>query len=172
MDEKKAERKAALLRTIGMADAYGEINNAIGRASVAYMFHQADALKELFSFEEESELCFPGTEKAGGAEAVARAIDSLVGAPLRAGEMTDCHLCSPHVEFVSDTFSAVCSWEVLSAIAEPTPGGEEPAKAVWAFGTLDALFVLREKGWLIQKISYRRKVRCDYDRGWAEEVSA
>ena len=172
MDQKKTERKAALLHTVGMADAYGEINNAIGRASVAYMFHRADALRDLFVFEEASELCFPGTDHAAGADAVARTIDSLVGMPLRAGEMTDCHLCSPHIAFSDDACSAVCKWEVLSAIAEPTPGEAEPAKAVWAFGTLDALFVLRAESWLIQKISYRRKVRCDYDRGWAEEVSA
>lgn len=172
MDQKKVERKAALLRAAYTADAYGEINNAIGRASAAYMFHRADALKELFTFEADSEFCFPGTDHAAGADAVARAIDSLVGMPLRAGEMTDCHLCSPHISFSDDACSAVCKWEVLSAIAEPTPGEEEPAKAVWAFGTLDALFVLRAESWLIQKISYRRKVRCDYDRGWAEEVSA
>ena len=172
MDQQKVERRTALLRAADTADAYGEINNAIGRASVSYMFHRADALKDLFTFEADSELCFPGTDRAAGAEAVARAIDSLVGAPLRAGEMTDCHLCSPHIAFADDVRSAVCSWEVLSAIAEPTPGDEEPAKAVWAFGTLAAVFVLRAEGWLIQKISYRRKVRCDYDRGWAEEESA
>lgn len=172
MDQKNSDRKAMLLRTVGMADAYGEINNAMGRASVAYMFHRSGALKELFAFEPDSELSFPGAEHAAGAKAVARAIDSLAGAPLRAGEMTDCHLCSPHITFGDDARSAACRWEVLSAIAEPTPGEAEPAKAVWAFGTLDALFVCRAEGWLIKKVSYRRKVRCDYDRGWAEEVSA
>ena len=165
-------RKKELLAAVCAADAYGEIGNTMGRASVAYMFHQPEKIKALFALDDGSALQFPGHASAVGAEEVSAAIDALAGAPLQPGEMTDCHLCSPRIEISEDNRGAEGSWEIISAIGVPTPDASEKARAEWAFGSLTASFVYDGENWRIHKLCYERKTRCLYDRGWAGEVSA
>lgn len=165
-------QKQQLLDAVGSADAYGEIQNTIERVATAFMFHQAEKIKSHFCLEEEVSLEFPGIEKQQGPEAVVAAITGLAGAPLKPGEMVDSHLCSPVITLDPDGKSAHGSWEVISAIGEPTPDGPEKAKALWEFGKLKTDLVCRNGKWMILALRYERRVRCDYDLGWAKEGEA
>lgn len=165
-------QKRELLDAVGAADAYGEIQNTMGRAAAAFMFHQAEKIKSLFCLEGDVTLTFPGMEMQRGPEAVAAAIDRLAGETLKPGEMTDSHLCSPIMTPGPDGKTAHGSWEVISAIGEPAPDLPEKARALWGFGKLEADFIYRDGQWLITALCYERRIRCDYDLGWAKEVQA
>lgn len=164
-------RKQELLGAVASAAAYREIQNTIGRAVTAFMYHQSDKIEELFCKDETVRLAFPGEEQQGRS-AVSAMIGRIAGSPLQPGEMTDCHLCSPQITLSPDLRTARGEWKVISAIGKPTPDGPEAAKAMWGMGVLTAEFTDDEGRWLITALRYERQVLCDYDLGWAKEARA
>lgn len=162
--------KQHLLKMLSESCGRTEILNTIGRAAVAFMFHQTEKLFHLFLLDADTSLSFPGMEEKHGADAVLEGIETLIGAPLQPGEMVDAHLCSPKIDFGLDALSAHGSWMVIAAIGTPTLEGPEQAKAEWAFGVLEADLVSCDDSWKIHKLCYRRHVRCDYDLGWEKEA--
>lgn len=163
-------RKEKLYMQMQKLEAYRVIQNEMGRAVAAFNFRQADRLKEFFALDEEKvSLEYADEGVFEGREAVETIIDEVVGKEVKPGEMLDMQLTTPIIEVADDLNSAKCVWWMPGIGAMPRD--DEDPMAIWAWGELAVTFLRKGESWKIYKLHYFRYMKCDYSKGWVEDVS-
>lgn len=164
------ERKENLLRQMQKLEAYRVIQNEMGRTIAAFNFRQADCVLSHFALDADGvalEYCDEGVFE--GKDSVKTIINELVGAEPKPGEMLDMQLTTPMIEIADDVQTAKCLWWCPGAGAIPQEGADP--KAIWAWGMLSADFILCGSEWKIWHLHYYRFIKCDYKKGWVDDIS-
>ena len=163
------ERKLNLARSINRLDAYQEIQNEMGRATVAMNFRQPDKILSHFALDHDDvsfELADEG--RFIGREAVTAIVTDTFGQQPQPGEMVDLHLTTPMIEVADDLESARAVWWCPGAGAVGSATGPE---AIWIWGFIAADFVPADDTWKIWHLHYFRFIKCSYAKGWVEDLS-
>lgn len=164
------ERKENLYNAMKKLEAYRLIQNQMGRAVAAFNFHRAEALLEYFAINNPDvsvEYADEGVFE--GPEAVRAIINEVVGAPAKAGEMVDMHLTTPMIEIADDLKTAKCLWWMPGAGSLPQEDGDP--MAIWAWGEVSVDFICEDGIWKIWHLHYFRLIKCDYKKGWVDDIS-
>lgn len=164
------ERKVRLALMMNKLAAYHEIQNQMGRAVVAANFGQPETLLAQFALDHpDVSLEVADEGRFVGREAVAAIVELVVNRPEQPGAMTDIQLTTPIIEVADDLGSARALWWTAGAGAL-VEGGRDP-RAVWLWGMIAADFILLDGEWKILHAHYFRYIKCDYSKGWVEDLS-
>lgn len=164
------ERKEKLYNAMQKLEAYRIIQNQMGRTVAAFNFRQPARLLSYFAMNREDvaiEYADEGVFE--GTEAVTTIIHEIVGGTLKPGEMLDMQLTTPMIEIAEDLKTAKCLWWMPGVGAIPQAEGDP--KAIWAWGEVSADFVYEDGDWKIWHLHYYRFMKCDYKKGWVEDIS-
>lgn len=165
-----SERKAVLFRKIQKLEAYHEIQNEAGRLVAAFNFRQADRVLDHFALDQDDvsiEYADEGVFK--GKKAVTALIQETVGKPVQPGEMLDMQLTTPMIEVADDVQTAKALWWMPGCGAVPQKDSDP--EAIWAWGELGMDLIRTEDQWKVWHLHYFRLIKCDYKKGWVEDIS-
>lgn len=164
------ERKENLLRKIRKLEAYHEIQNAMGRLTAALNFQRSEEILSFFALDKEDvSLEYADEGVFEGREAVEAVVNDLIVKKDVKGYMLDMQLTTPMIEVAEDVKSAKALWWCPGISAQPVEG-EDP-KALWCWGMVGVDFILEKEEWKVWHLHYFRFIRCDYEKGWVEDLS-
>ena len=164
------ERKEKLLNKIKRLEAYHEIQNTMGRLTVALNFQLADQILSYFALDKEDvSLEYADEGVFEGKKAVEAAVRELIVHPNEKGYMLDMQLTTPMIEVAEDVKTAKALWWCPGIGALPK-AGKDP-QALWYWGMVGVDFILEQEEWKVWHLHYFRFVRCDYHAGWVEDTS-
>lgn len=163
-------RKNNLVRSLEKLEIYQELQNEMGRTIVAFNFKQPDQVLSHFAMEKEDvslEYADEGVFK--GKDAVTQIINETLGREKVPGEMLDLQLTTPMIEVAEDLQTAKAVWWCPGA-GTLVQDRAEP-EAVWVWGMLGVDFIVCNGEWKIWHLHYFRFIKCNYQKGWVEDIS-
>lgn len=164
------ERKQRLAMLINKLDAYHQIQNEMGRTVVAVNFGQPDRVLSQFALDRSDvSVEFADEGRFVGRDAVMAIVDQVVNRPSVPGAMVDVQLTTPIIEVADDLQSARALWWTAGAGALADGGGDP--QAIWLWGMIAADFIPVGDEWKILHAHYFRYIKCDFHKGWVEDLS-
>ena len=164
------ERKEKLLRDIHKVNSYHEIQNLMGRATVALNFSRAEELLTYFALDKEDvSLEYADEGVFEGRNAVEAIVSELTNKHDTKGYMLDMQLTTPMIEVAEDGKTAKGLWWCPGIASLPQE--ERDPQAIWNWGMVSADFIFESDTWKIWHLHYFRFIRCSYEKGWVEDTS-
>lgn len=167
---KKSE--VSLYQRAKKIESYQKIQNLMGRAIIAYNFSKQEEFENYFALEQETvsiEVADEGLFE--GKKAVKAMMDTLFLDRGIEGEMMDIHLTTPIIEVADDLKTAKATWLCPGAGSLVEKESNNDPQAIWVWGSLAVDFIFDDNEWKIWHLHYFQLIKCDYQKGWVDDLS-
>ena len=163
-------RKEVLVNKLNKLNSYHEIQNIMGRLTAALNFQRKDEVLSYFALDKDDvSVEYADEGLFVGRKAIEALLDDLVIKDNKEGYMLDMQLTTPMIEVADDVKTAKGLWWTPGIGSNPQNNNDP--QALWYWGMVGVDFIYEDNTWKVWHLHYFRLVRCDYHKGWVDDIS-
>ena len=163
-------RKKLLINKLNKLSSYHEIQNIMGRLVVALNFQRKEEVLSYFALDQDDvSVEYADEGLFVGKQAIEALLNDFLIKDNKEGYMLDMQLTTPMIEVANDVKTAKGLWWTPGIGSVPQENNDP--QALWYWGMLGVDFIYEDNTWKVWHLHYFRLIKCDYHKGWVEDIS-